>query len=314
MFEIIHRSLVGALTGDALGVPFEFKRPEDIPDRIDMVMPPQFGKTYGSVPYATWSDDSSQLLCLWQTLQEAPNGQKAQGIVDMSRFARYLLQWLDHGYHQAGGQVFDCGMATSRALGAVRRGVPPDQSGDARSLGNGALMRVLAVALDGAQRSADEFSVARVAATQAVVTHRRQEACATAAAWSLLAFDYLTAPRQDASDIVRDANRAIRRVREVLPELNEACDILQLYGTRELPSGSGMALNSFWSAVHALSRATSYEMAMENAIRYGNDTDTTACIAGGIAGAIWDVPQDWIDLVMTRAPAESRRLMEFVPA
>ena len=37
-------------------------------------------------------------------------------------------------------------------------------------------------------------------------------------------------------------------------------------------------------------------LAVQNAVRVGNDTDTVACIAGALLGAMWGVdaiPQDW---------------------
>jgi len=51
-------------------VPFEFKPPEQIPtpDMIEMLMPESFRKTYAAIPYGTWSDDGSQLLCLYENM------------------------------------------------------------------------------------------------------------------------------------------------------------------------------------------------------------------------------------------------------
>ncbi len=56
--------------------------------------------------------------------------------------------------------------------------------------------------------------------------------------------------------------------------------------------------DSFWSAWEAFAGATSYQDAIERAIAYGNDTDTTAAIAGGLAGIYWGIdgiPDEWLD-------------------
>jgi hypothetical protein len=61
-------------------------------------------------------------------------------------------------------------------------------------------------------------------------------------------------------------------------------------------AGRGRVWDSFWSAWDALAGAGSYQETIERAVRYGNDTDTTACIAGGMAGAyrgIDAIPPDW---------------------
>ena len=59
--------------------------------------------------------------------------------------------------------------------------------------------------------------------------------------------------------------------------------------------GSGYVVDSLQSARWALQAGT-YEQAVKAAISLGHDTDTTACIAGGIAGirdGIGAIPQRW---------------------
>ena len=62
--------LYGLLIGDALGVPYEFYKPEALPsyDQIEMTPPPGFRKTYPQVEAGTWSDDGAQALCLLDSL------------------------------------------------------------------------------------------------------------------------------------------------------------------------------------------------------------------------------------------------------
>lgn len=50
-------------------------------------------------------------------------------------------------------------------------------------------------------------------------------------------------------------------------------------------------LDSFWSAWQAFGHGTSYRDTIERAIRYGHDTDTTAAIAGGLAGLRWGLDE-----------------------
>ena len=60
-------------------------------------------------------------------------------------------------------------------------------------------------------------------------------------------------------------------------------------------SGSGYVLDCLWSARTALT-AGSYEDVVRAAVAMGNDTDTTACVAGGIAGlrdGVGAIPARW---------------------
>ena len=56
-------------------------------------------------------------------------------------------------------------------------------------------------------------------------------------------------------------------------------------------------LDTFWSAWDAFIKADDYRGTIERAVRFGRDTDTTAAVAGGLAGLYWgvtNIPQDWL--------------------
>ncbi len=75
-------------------------------------------------------------------------------------------------------------------------------------------------------------------------------------------------------------------------------------------TGSGYVVDCLRSARLAVA-AGSYEQAVRVAIRLGNDTDTTACVAGGIAGirdGMGAIPRRWIELL--REPETVRPLVD----
>ncbi len=171
--------------------------------------------------------------------------------------------------------------------------------------GNGSLMRILPIALVAAASgprgvaSATEPAkpIASVGTTSLVeqafaasrVTHghpRAQVACAlyTLAAVRLLAGE-------------RDRDRALEQSRITLSRADHvgALDHLMAWPTR---NGRSRVWDSFWSAWDAFAGAGSYRETIERAIAYGNDTDTTAAIAGGLAGIYWGIdgiPLEWLD-------------------
>jgi ADP-ribosyl-[dinitrogen reductase] hydrolase len=68
------------------------------------------------------------------------------------------------------------------------------------------------------------------------------------------------------------------------------------------PGGSGYVVDSLASA-RAACEGRSYEEIVQAAVAFGNDTDTTACIAGGIAGIRHGkagIPSGWISLLRGR--------------
>jgi ADP-ribosyl-[dinitrogen reductase] hydrolase len=277
--------LIGLLVGDALGVPYEFHLPEELPpiDQIEFIPPPGFDRAHEDVPPGTWSDDGAQALCLVDSLL-------ALGRFDAEDFGQRLLRWYDEGYLAADGVVFDIGIQTGNALSRLRAGVPPLDAGSAeeRALGNGSLMRVLPLALW--HRGSDAALVADARA-QSRLTHghaRAQLCCALYCLWARRILDEAPDPWVS----------AVAALRALLPE--GSADRAELeYHIRpdDQPSGtgSGYVVDTLRSA-RMVQDVGGYEAIVKAAVILGNDTDTTACVAGGIAGIRYgmdDIPVRW---------------------
>ncbi|QAT86311.1 putative ADP-ribosylglycohydrolase [Corallococcus coralloides] len=98
--ERIAGGLYGLLIGDALGVPYEFHRPETIPspEAIEYTPPPGFDRAHDRVPPGTWSDDGAHALCLLDSLTY-------QKRLDCEDLGRRLVNWQDWGYLAVDGEV-----------------------------------------------------------------------------------------------------------------------------------------------------------------------------------------------------------------
>ncbi|RYG71497.1 ADP-ribosylglycohydrolase family protein, partial [bacterium] len=71
-------------------------------------------------------------------------------------------------------------------------------------------------------------------------------------------------------------------------------------------SGSGYVVDSLRSARWVM-KEPAYEGVVKAAVALGNDTDTTACIAGGVAGirdGVEAIPHRWLDALRGREIAE----------
>jgi ADP-ribosylglycohydrolase len=282
----------GLLVGDAVGVPYEFHRPEAIPalDAIELDPPANFHRAHLGIPPGTWSDDGAHALCLLASLLENDR-------LDVDDLGRRLLAWYDEGYLAVGGKVFDVGIQTGRALRALRGGTPASHSGpaDTQDNGNGALMRVLPLALW--HRGSDAELVCD-AHDQSAVTHghpRSQACCALYCLWArrILA---------DAPDPWADAVAAIRMIYSDFPGYTEELESAIRPDDAPFGRGGGYVVDCLRSARLAM-LAGPYEAVVKAAIALGNDTDTTACVAGGVAGArdgVEAIPPRWRDRLLGR--------------
>lgn len=297
--ERIEGGIWGCLIGDACGVPYEFHRPEHIPAAplIDLVPPPGFARAHVGTPPGTWSDDGAHALCLLASLL-------SQGRLDLDDLGRRMLDWYEHGYMAVDGRVFDVGVQTGQALRALLQGVPAQQAGsaDEHANGNGSLMRVLSLALWHQGSDADLVADAH---RQSLVTHghlRAQVCCALYCLWA----------RRTLEDVKDPWAEAVAALREVY-----ARDALEIALLGELEfhvrpdeaprgQGSGYVVDCLRSARWAVAQG-GYEEVIRAAISLGRDTDTTACVAGGIAGirdGMAGIPRRWFDALRARELAE----------
>lgn len=282
--ERIAGGLMGLLVGDALGVPYEFHAPQDLPPQaeIEMTPPPGFRRAHVGVPPGTWSDDGAQALVLLDSLL-------AKGRLDLEHFAHGLTRWLHQGFYAVNSSVFDMGAQTATAINRLMQGIPADRSGpneESRN-GNGALMRVLPLVL---WHQGDDDELAWLAARQSLPTHghpRSQAACAVYCLWARGVLEGSESPWDAAAE-------KLRRMDELFPK--KEIELVLDPGNRSRTKGTGYVLDCLWSARRAVEETSSYEDCVRMAIAFGHDTDTTAAVAGGVAGLKYGrdaVPERW---------------------
>ena len=301
--ERIAGGLYGLLIGDALGVPYEFYKAEELPpyEQIEMVPPSGFRKTYSKVAAGTWSDDGAQALCLMDCLIK-------QERFSLKDYSDSLLAWYEEGFWAVDGVVFDVGIQTSKALITYKRGGAPEECGlvNPEGKGNGALMRVLPLALWHSVRGAADperrnRELVRDAHSQCLITHGHicnQVCCAL---YTLAARGLLQEMPPEAAILY-----AVQTLRKLYQDMPEYAEELEWSIRPDLPwegYGSGYVVDCLRSAFMIIEQAESYEETVKWAIQLGDDTDTTACVAGGLAGIVFGIqgiPERWLAMLRQR--------------
>jgi ADP-ribosyl-[dinitrogen reductase] hydrolase len=293
--------IYGLLLGDAAGVPYEFNPPGNLApyaDRIDMTPPPGFRRTY-SVPVGTWSDDGALALCLLESLVE-------RGGFDPVDQSRRMVAWLDEGHLAVDNHVFDVGITTREALVQARSllagGLSPVGRGAVheRSAGNGTLMRILPLAL---WHEGSDEELAGMAMDHSGLTHAHPLCLACCAIYCLWV-------RYLAEGVDDPFEAALGKVETLVgddPALATALDVIGDWRGKE-PSGTGFVVDSLFSAKYALERGSDFKDVIRRSILLGHDTDTTAAVAGGLAGVkfgIGGLPEDWLILLRGKEMVEA---------
>ncbi|GAB4117549.1 MAG: ADP-ribosylglycohydrolase family protein [Roseiflexaceae bacterium] len=283
--EQMRGGIYGMLVGDALGVPYEFHPPQEIPAfaLIEYTPPAGFARAHAGTPPGTWSDDGALMLALLDSLLSSHG-------LDLHDFGQRLIAWYDQGQYAVDRRVFDVGIQTSAAIRQLQAGVAPQQAGrsDEQANGNGSLMRVLALAL---WHTGSDDELVYLAQQQSLLTHahlRSQVCCALYCLWARRTLE-------QASDAWQ---AAVSTLRQLYRDDAAATQELEWSIRPDDPTpgnGSGYVVDCLRSARWAVAQG-SYEQVVKAAISLGHDTDTTACVAGGIAG-IRDgehaIPERW---------------------
>lgn len=303
--KTVHSALFGLAVGDALGVPVEFQDRELL-KRLPVISMRENGSH--AQPKGTWSDDSSLTFCLADSLCKG---------YDINDIANKFVLWRQEQIWTPHGRVFDIGIATNLAIHLIEKGTKPLLAGGTSEMdnGNGSLMRILPLVF----YTKDMTVVNRFEMVKEVssITHGHIRSI-------LACFIYL----EFALQIIKGMSKseALKKMQKTVNDFlfaNAICSQSEIdkfhrilenkVGEYEIQkidkleeneiSSTGYVLHSLEASLWCFLKSDSYEETVLKAVNLGNDTDTTAAIAGGLAGIYYGldaIPKDWMDVLVKK--------------
>ncbi|MCV7004421.1 ADP-ribosylglycohydrolase family protein [Mycobacterium gordonae] len=287
-------ALLATAAGDALGAPYEFGPPRGPELEVAMVGGGGFGWEPGE-----WTDDTSMAVVIAEV---------ASSDVDLRE--EPALDTIVKRWHQWAQRAKDVGIQTRSVLSQAGQGgitalKAREESArlhklTGRTAGNGSLMRTAPVALAFLD---DEDVLAEAARTVSELTHYDPEAGDACVLWCLAIRNAVLTGELNA----RIGLRHLEVERRTLwaGRIHQA----DLMHPAEFTNNGwvAQALQAAWSAISTTPvpqddpakgtfRADHLRLALDAAVRGGNDTDTVAAIAGGLLGATYGasaVPAGW---------------------
>lgn len=267
-------ALLGLAIGDAVGTTLEFKARDSYPMLTDMVGGGPFKLKAGE-----WTDDTAMALALADSLL-------ASETFDEADLMRRFVDWHERGEYSCTGTCFDIGITTRQALSRFKQtGNPIAGSTDPMSAGNGSLMRLSPVAVRHWQ---NRDTLRDVAARQSRTTHAAPEAVDACVAYA---------------EVLADAISGMPRSEVLRPRSGYAGGIDAIMQgswrgkSRSEIKSSGYVAHSLEAALWCVGRTADYRSAVLLAANLGDDADTTAAIAGQLAGALYGssgIPDEWL--------------------
>lgn len=303
-------ALLATAAGDALGAPYEFGPPRGPELEVAMVGGGGFGWEPGE-----WTDDTSMAVVI------AEVAALEEDLREETSLDAIVKRW-----HQWSQRAKDVGIQTRSVLSQAGQGgisalKAREESArlhnlTGRTAGNGSLMRTAPVALAFLD---DEDVLAEAARTVSELTHYDPEAGDACVLWCLAIRNAVLTGELN----VRIGLRHLEVERRTLwaGRIHQA----DLMHPADFTNNGWVvqALQAAWSAISTtpvpqddpakgIFRVDHLRLALDAAVRGGNDTDTVAAIAGGLLGAAYGasaVPSDWRRLLHGWPGLQSRDLV-----
>jgi ADP-ribosyl-[dinitrogen reductase] hydrolase len=274
-------ALLGLAVGDAMGTTLEFKPRDSYPPIRGMIGGGPFGLAPGQ-----WTDDTSMALCLADSLLHV-------GDLDLLDLMQRFARWQHEGYNSCTGDCFDIGNTTAAAIARfLRTGDPAAGAKEPETAGNGSLMRLAPVALRWHGQPDRAITAARA---QSEATHGAPVALDACAFFAALLVEAIGGATKE--QVLRDRQ---------FPGAAEIAAIARgewRHKHRDEIRSSGYVVHTLEAALWCVEQTESFEEAVLGAANLGEDADTTAAVAGQLAGALYGraaMPPHWLDQLAWR--------------
>ncbi len=285
--------LLGALVGDAAGATLEFLGRQPTQKEVNRAMMMPGGGIWQVAP-GQITDDGELTLCLAQALAQSQS-------FEIETVAQNYARWV-------ASKPFDIGSTTASSLGSYSQSrwqEVLEQEGYAavmtqaaaqrcmKSKANGSLMRISPLGIWGYQFSNEEL--ARFAQQDSRLSHPNLSCCYAVACYTIAIASLIREPgdRKKAFDSAKSwLELQAKRVQnkefacnqgqeEVLSWLQDAENNLNI----GYHPHAGFVKIAFTHAFRHLLLGSDYVEAIGETLSGGGDTDTNACIVGGLIGA-----------------------------
>ena len=261
--------LLGLAIGDAIGTTLEFKPRGSFKPLTDMV-----GGGHFCLKKGYWTDDTSMALCLGHSLVEC------EGFDAHDQMRRYC-DWLDNGYMSSIGTCFDVGVTVSSALRRFQKtGEPFAGARSTWSSGNGSIMRLAPLPIAYAH---DAELAMRLAAESSRTTHGSPLCLDSCRYLATLLVRLLQG--QSKQELWQASYQA------QTPEVAALVNGEWRSKSYDDLSGTGYVIESLEAALWCFEQTDNYADCVLAAANLGQDADTTAAVAGQLAGACYGYSQ-----------------------
>lgn len=279
MIEIVKGAIFGLVVADALGVPVEFESRKKLQKNpVDKML------GYGShnVTKGTWSDDTSMVLCTLNSIAQ-------KGKIDLVDNVLEFSKWAENGYMTPHGEVFDIGITTLTSLRNYWKSKNVYTCGGKSDYdnGNGSLMRIIPVSLYNHFKNLSKKESIRNVHEVSALTHAHERSLIACGIYDFIVSELIKSPEK--SSVIS----ALKKAEKYYSDYKEIKHYKRIFDEKfidtdsSLIKSSGYVVDTLEAAIWCLLNTDSYKYCVLKAVNLGEDTDTVAAVAGGLAGILY---------------------------
>lgn len=292
--EIVKAGIWGVCVADALGLPVQFKSRTYLEKNPvnDMI-----GYGTFNMPPGSWSDDGSLTLCIAESLSRGYN---------LDNIAHNFIEWYKNGKFTPFGSAYDVGGSTTNSVNRLINGISAYQSGDSKieTNGNGSLMRTLPLALYFYFKNTPDKDQYKIIKEVSAITHGHSLSVISCLIYIDLALLVLKgfSIEESLNQIKQNKNKYYNYLNQSEQSYfkNILENDLKTFSISQIKS-SGFVIDSLEASLWCLLNSNNYKDTAIKAVNLGDDTDTIAAIACGIAALHYgydSIPKTWIQTIV----------------
>lgn len=298
--------IMGVAVGDALGLPVQFMSRDELTlNPVTEMLPCNL---YLS-PIGTWSDDTAMSMAMYESI-------KRLGYVDAKDIMKNFVKWMYEGEFSANDECIDEGNTCHYGIKNYKDHgniYTCGKTGE-HANGNGSLMRTMPICLYYAEKVKSGKTKVDDAIKDihlvSALTHNHIRACMACGLYFFCVYAILYEDGNLITKLQKGMDEGFKYYganEENIYELTNYGWFMDLIEFAKLPvsaiKSTGYVVDTFEAAVWSLITTDSYKDAMLKAVNLGDDTDTIAAIAGGLAGLYYGyegIPEEWLVVLRKR--------------
>lgn len=287
--------VMGLAIGDAMGVPTEFSKREDLLEKPVLKMIPRIRD---GIPKGAWSDDTSLTIATMDAITKSG--------INYTAIADNFVRWFTMNQFCSINESFGIGKTTLKALVRYTQHLEePYECGltDMKDNGNGSLMRILPIAYYCLVQRCTDKKILEIVKRTSSITHGHEISICGCYIYVRYVMNLLRGNNKfsalaqvrslDYSAFSADTLERYHRVFEA--------DFMKL--TIDDIRSSGYIVDSLEAALWCFLQSNTFKECVIATTNIGGDTDSIGAIAGALAGIFYgynNIPKEYLENLRKR--------------